>query len=164
MIEDCKELADYYEDLVDTISKFSFVVNKDGGFTESKSFEGLNFSKFVQNCSKVMQTFLSHHRAKNRIDLETEDFDTVIFPTVQMGLYNVTQVLKDKIYFFILHPKTKGFMFSGLRHYLRNIKSWKSRFFLPLCYGLLQPDGPVHEGPHGDDQVPVPAPDGAPRG
>ena len=92
MIEDCKELADYYEDLVDTISKFSFVVNKDGSFTESKSFQGLNFSKFVQNCSKVMQTFLSHHRAKNKIDLETADFDTVIFPTVQMGLYNVTQV------------------------------------------------------------------------
>ena len=92
MIEDCKELADYYEDLVDTISKFSFVVNKDGSFTESKSFQGLNFSKFVQNCSKVMQTFLSHHRAKNRIDLETADFDTVIFPTVQMGLYKVTQV------------------------------------------------------------------------
>ena len=41
MIEDAKELADYYEDLVNNITQFSFVVNKDGSFTEGNSTNGL---------------------------------------------------------------------------------------------------------------------------
>ena len=49
LIEDCKELADYYEDLVDNITQFSFVVNRDGNFVEgNSSFKGVGFSKFVQ--------------------------------------------------------------------------------------------------------------------
>ena len=91
MIEDAKELADYYEDLVDKITQFSFVVNKDGTFAEgNSSFKDLSFSKFVEKSSNIMQRFITSQQDKNRID-SLDSVDTVVFPTVQMGVFGITQ-------------------------------------------------------------------------
>ena len=128
LIEDCKELADYYEDLVDTISQFSLVVSKDGSLAEGdSSFKGVSFSKFVEKGSGILRQFITNQYEKNRINLSepasrsqesksrhfsesrsqleldsrhlSDSTDTVIFPTVQMGLYNITQVSEFMLIF-----------------------------------------------------------------
>ena len=69
MIEDAKELADYYEDLVDKITQFSFVVNKDGTFSAGNStFKELSFSKFVEKSSNILRKFITSQQDKNRLD------------------------------------------------------------------------------------------------
>ena len=39
--EDCAALCDYYEGLVDTISRFSLVLDSRGQFTRDKQFQNL---------------------------------------------------------------------------------------------------------------------------
>ena len=87
-------MADYYEDLVNNITQFSFVVNRDGEFVEgNRSFKGIGFSKFIEKSSSILRKFLTNQLKRNRIDSysSSESKDTVIFPTIQMGLYGVTQ-------------------------------------------------------------------------
>ena len=91
LIENCKDLADYYEDLLDQISKFSFEMNTKGKFSSSSSFENLSLKNFVSKSCQVMQRFLSHHQQKHQVDI-SQDYDTIIFPTLQMGLFGINQV------------------------------------------------------------------------
>ena len=117
MIEDCKELADYYEDLVDNITQFSFVVNRDGHFVEgNSSFKGVGLSKFVQKSSSILKKFIKSQQEKNRID-SSESVDTVIFPTVQMGLHGITQ--DCDVTSSILRAGTEGSSYHLLNHSLR---------------------------------------------
>ena len=138
LIEDCKELADYYEALVDTISQFSLVVSKDGSLAEEdSSFKGVSLSKFVEKGSGILRQFITNQYEKNRINLSepasrsqesksrhlsesrsqleidsrrlSDSSDTVIFPTVQMGLYNITQV-SEFMFFFLLISSQYSFL------------------------------------------------------
>jgi len=94
LIENCKELADYYEKLIDNISDFSFKLNESGEFTSSSNFKNLSFSEFIKTGSSLIQKFLTSQKQKNSHELEFESDsrgDTYIFPTVQMGLFNINQ-------------------------------------------------------------------------
>jgi len=95
LVENCKELSDYYEDLIDNISEFSFKLNKNGEFTTSSNFRNLSFSGFIKTGSSLIQKFITSQKQKNSHKLEFDRSDnkgdTFIFPTVQMGLYNINQ-------------------------------------------------------------------------
>ena len=92
MIEDCKPLADYYEALVDRVSRFSLLLQRNGQLESSQEFQGVSSSKFVEKSGDLMREFMRRQREEQRVDLETEKWDTVIFPTVQMGVFNINQV------------------------------------------------------------------------
>ena len=92
VIEDCKPLADYYEALVDRISTFSLLLQSNGELESSPEFQGVSTSKFVEKAGEVMREFLRRQREEHRVSLETEKSDTLIFPTVQMGVLDITQV------------------------------------------------------------------------
>ena len=92
VIEDCKPLADYYEGLVDKISQFSLQLQSNGEFVASPEFAGLSAGNFVEKSRDLMRSFLSHQREQHRVSVEGDDWDTLIFPTVQMGLFNIDQV------------------------------------------------------------------------
>ena len=92
-VEGCSDLADYYEGLVDTVASFSLVMDKDQKFVTdeqlvSHPYQG-KMSEFVEESSQLVRTFLENQKIKNKVDLS--DFDTVVFPSVQMGQLNITQ-------------------------------------------------------------------------
>ena len=93
VIEDCKPLADYYEGLVDNISKFSLQLKSNGEFVTSPEYEGSESTgTFVEKSRELMRKFLRQKKEEHSVSLEGEDWDTVIFPTVQMGVFNIDQV------------------------------------------------------------------------
>ena len=91
LIENCKELADYYEDLLDKISQFSFEMKANGEFSSSSSFKNLSLKNFIGKSCQLMQSFLSYHQQKHQVDI-SQEYDTIIFPTIQMGLFGINQV------------------------------------------------------------------------
>ena len=93
VIEGCSELADYYEGLVDSVASFSLVMDKEEKFETEKELvnhphEG-QLNEFIKESSGLVRTFLDDQKVKNKVDLE--DFDTLVFPSVQMGQLNITQ-------------------------------------------------------------------------
>ena len=93
VIEDCKPLADYFEGLVDNISKFSLQLQSNGEFVTSPEFKGSESTgNFVEKSRDLMRRFLSQQKEQHSVSLEGGDWDTVIFPTVQMGVFNIDQV------------------------------------------------------------------------
>ena len=92
LIENCRGLADYYEELIDNVAEFSFTINKSGIMEENSKYRGLSFKPFVKKVSDQIHQFISSQQSINKINFECSDReDTFIFPTVQMGLYNVNQ-------------------------------------------------------------------------
>ena len=93
VIEDCKPLADYFEGLVDNISKFSLQLQSNGEFVTSPEFKGSESTgNFVEKSRDLMRRFLCQQNEQHSVSLEGGDWDTVIFPTVQMGVFNIDQV------------------------------------------------------------------------
>jgi len=93
VIEDCPGLADYYEGLVDTIGSFSLVMDKEQNFETSNDFVNhphkVQLSEFINESSNLVSRFLEDQKVNNQTDLK--DFDTIVFPSVQMGQLNITQ-------------------------------------------------------------------------
>ena len=157
MIEDAKELADYYEDLVDKITQFSFVVNKDGTFAEGNStFKELSFSKFVKKSSNILRKFITSQQDKNKID-SLDSVDTVVFPTVQMGVYGITQ--DCDLTSSILRAGGEGSSyhfatgyFNLTERFMRDIMETRSRYGLlmahPEANGFLGARFPIGGIPH----------------
>jgi len=93
VIEDCPGLADYYERLFDTISSFSLVMDGKCNFETDKDlkshpYEG-DIVEFIEESSRLVNMFLEEEKLRNQVDLT--DFDTVVFPSVQMGQLGVAQ-------------------------------------------------------------------------
>ena len=99
MIENCPRLADYFEGLVDSISTFSLEMDREGAFNIKKGFSSHPFkgklSEFVEESSEVVKTFLADQTNMNKVDTEdidtSKDFDTVVFPTIEMGQLGIKQ-------------------------------------------------------------------------
>ena len=120
LIKDSPGLADYFEDLVDNISSFSFDLNqsnnkaaKQFSFTfndpnnEAHPYQG-NYDNFVRNVNKKFTAFLSKQKANNNLTFGNtkdkfvtlgsnsdtsfnNDQDTWVFPSVQMGIFGINQ-------------------------------------------------------------------------
>ncbi|KYN17115.1 CDP-diacylglycerol--glycerol-3-phosphate 3-phosphatidyltransferase, mitochondrial [Trachymyrmex cornetzi] len=91
IIEDCKELCNFYNKLVEKVMEFSFLLQPDGNTSLNSAanchpYKG--FGKgFTQEAASKIQIFLYNEIEKNA-DLN-KDADTWIFPLVQMGQLNI---------------------------------------------------------------------------
>ena len=142
---------------MDGVSEFSFVVNRDGEFVEGdSSFKGVSYSKFVDKSSRILQKFMSSQLEKKRTD-SSESLDTVIFPTVQMGLYSVTQ--DCEVTSSILRAGSEGSSyhfatgyFNLTERFMRDIMETRSRYSLlmahPEANGFLGARFPMGGIPH----------------
>ncbi|KAL2740823.1 hypothetical protein V1478_000964 [Vespula squamosa] len=96
IIEDAKELCDFYDDLVKRVGEFSFVLQSDGSTKLNSSLsshpcEGPK-QEFSEEAAHRIKT-LFQNEIQKRIELnkqkEASDVDTWIFPLVQMGQLNI---------------------------------------------------------------------------
>lgn len=95
LIEDCKELCDFYNELVERVGNFSFVLQPDGTTVLNSAIKIHPLktpTKFIQHAANSMRT-LFRREIEDRSDLENlgKDFDTDtwIFPLIQMGQLNI---------------------------------------------------------------------------
>ena len=119
LIKDVPKLAKYFEDLVDSISSFSFDLNHiDGkvegaGYTLDYSPECVHpykgqYEEFVGSAHKRISSFLDNQKRANRLvydkqrevfnevdsqgnEISVDDSDTWVFPSVQMGNLRIYQ-------------------------------------------------------------------------
>ncbi|XP_012534215.1 CDP-diacylglycerol--glycerol-3-phosphate 3-phosphatidyltransferase, mitochondrial [Monomorium pharaonis] len=90
IIEDCEELCNFYNKLIEKVMEFSFLLQPDGNTslnpTVSHPYKGSG-RVFTQEAASKIQMFLQNEIKKNA-DLD-KDADTWIFPLVQMGQLNI---------------------------------------------------------------------------
>lgn len=106
IFENCKELCDYFEDLVKTISKFSFSLQSDDTLALHPSFlhhpyHGVKES-FNTDASKVLMDFTKRYKSydfsKESVlsivdngETTSEKSDTLVFPLLQMRYLGINQ-------------------------------------------------------------------------
>ncbi|XP_077258311.1 phosphatidylglycerophosphate synthase 1 [Temnothorax americanus] len=91
VIEDCEELCDFYNKLIEKVMEFSFLLQPDGNTSLNPAvnchpYKGSG-KVFTQEAASKIQTFLQNEIKKNA-DLD-KNADTWIFPLVQMGQLNI---------------------------------------------------------------------------
>jgi len=93
LIEDCSNLADFYEGLIDTIGKISLVLSKDGQFKTMPEFSSHPYNgelqQYIKESYKHVSNFLTTEKERNTVDLDS--FDTIVFPSVEMGQIGIKQ-------------------------------------------------------------------------
>jgi len=166
MIENCPRLADYFEGLVDSISTFSLEMGREGAFNTRKGFNSHPFkgklSEFVEKSSEVVRTFLAGQTNMNKVDIEdlatSEDYDTVVFPTIEMGQLGIKQdshvtskILRNGAQGGIFYFATGYFNLTD--SYMRDMMdSEQSKYSIlmahPKANGFLGARGPAGGIPH----------------
>ncbi|XP_011695409.1 PREDICTED: CDP-diacylglycerol--glycerol-3-phosphate 3-phosphatidyltransferase, mitochondrial isoform X2 [Wasmannia auropunctata] len=91
VIEDCEELCNFYNKLVEKVMEFSFLLQPDGNTSLNPTvnchpYKGSG-KVFTQEATSKIHTFLQNEIKKNA-ELN-EDADTWVFPLVQMGQLNI---------------------------------------------------------------------------
>ncbi|XP_058809122.1 CDP-diacylglycerol--glycerol-3-phosphate 3-phosphatidyltransferase, mitochondrial isoform X2 [Phymastichus coffea] len=95
MIEDCKELCDFYCDLVQNITDFSFQLLPDGNTSFSTKVKSHPFkspsNEFTQEAAdRILNLFQTEMDKRSELyKTEIPKADTWIFPLVQMGQLNI---------------------------------------------------------------------------
>ena len=163
LIENCPDLADFYEGLVDTVATFSLDMDKEGVFRtkddfDSHPYEG-KLSQFVEESSGLVKRFLEDQARKNKVDSDEYDtMDTVVFPTVEMGQLGIKQ--DSEITSRILRSGDTGGIFHFATGYfnLTNcymgdmMDSQQSKYSIlmahPQANGFLGARGPAGGIPH----------------
>ncbi|XP_046433803.1 CDP-diacylglycerol--glycerol-3-phosphate 3-phosphatidyltransferase, mitochondrial [Neodiprion fabricii] len=96
VIEDCKELCDFYSKLVERVSEFSFKLESNGT-TTFKSEENIHPYKgrrknFTDAAARNIKS-LFHEEMEKRSEITKHDgiseYDTWIFPLIEMGQLNI---------------------------------------------------------------------------
>ncbi|XP_070172453.1 CDP-diacylglycerol--glycerol-3-phosphate 3-phosphatidyltransferase, mitochondrial isoform X2 [Polyergus mexicanus] len=92
VIEDCKELCDFYNRLIERVMEFSFLLQPNGNTDLNPAvnchpYKGSR-KTFTQEAASRIQT-LFQNEIEKRASLDKEDADTWIFPMVQMGQLDV---------------------------------------------------------------------------
>jgi len=160
IIENCPQLADFYEGLVDTISSFSLHMDRQGIFKTEEGFKSHPFkgtlSEFVEESSHLVKRFVAEQKDKNKLDMD--DYDTVVFPTIEMGQLGIKQdsVITSKILRSggpggIYHFATGYFNLTS--SYMRDMMdSQESQYSIlmahPQANGFLGARGPAGGIPH----------------
>lgn len=91
IVEDCEPFASFCESLVRKISEFSLELETDGSFRlpqDHPAFQGGDYQKFVTAVKASLTTWLLEN-TKYIKNHHQEDSDTWIFPSIQMGPFNV---------------------------------------------------------------------------
>ncbi|XP_034180645.1 phosphatidylglycerophosphate synthase 1 [Osmia lignaria lignaria] len=95
LIEDCKDLCDFYDELVERVGNFSFVLQPNGSTILNSAIKAHPLktpTKFIEHAADSMRT-LFQREIEERSDFEklgkNLDTDTWIFPLIQMGQLNI---------------------------------------------------------------------------
>ncbi|XP_033336225.2 phosphatidylglycerophosphate synthase 1 isoform X1 [Megalopta genalis] len=96
LIEDCKELCDFYNELVEKVGEFSFVLKQDGTtvLNSTKNIHPFKDKpvKFIEEAARsVKALFLKEFEKRSNVEKISKDSnaDTWIFPLIQMGQLNI---------------------------------------------------------------------------
>ncbi|XP_050461494.1 CDP-diacylglycerol--glycerol-3-phosphate 3-phosphatidyltransferase, mitochondrial isoform X1 [Cataglyphis hispanica] len=92
VIEDCKELCDFYNRLIERVMEFSFLLQPDGNMdldlaVNCHPYKGSG-KTFIREAAFRIQTLFQNEMEK-RASLNKKDADTWIFPLVQMGQLDI---------------------------------------------------------------------------
>lgn len=101
VFSNCKELATFFDDLVSTVSTFSFQLEPDNSVTlhekwDVHPYDG-NYYKFVDNANKTLQHFVASRSRYFPLNDDSENcansdqIDTLIYPLLQMYVFGITQ-------------------------------------------------------------------------
>ncbi|XP_068984049.1 CDP-diacylglycerol--glycerol-3-phosphate 3-phosphatidyltransferase, mitochondrial [Bombus flavifrons] len=95
VIEDCEELCDFYDELVQRVGEFSFVLKPDGNTVLNPALKAnplkdpITFiEKAAHSVKALFQRELEEYSDPEKIAKDL-DVDTWIFPSVQMGQLNI---------------------------------------------------------------------------
>ena len=97
-MDNCKNLADFYEKFVDKISQFSLQMDEKEAFRTSSEFpshpyEGSTLEEFKRHSGGLISDFLRQEAETHRLsESDMEQYDTFILPSVQMGPLDIRQV------------------------------------------------------------------------
>ncbi|XP_053980299.1 CDP-diacylglycerol--glycerol-3-phosphate 3-phosphatidyltransferase, mitochondrial isoform X2 [Hylaeus volcanicus] len=95
LIEDCKELCDFYNELVERVGEFSFLLQPDGTVVLNSTANIHPFKdsskKFIESAAHSVKTFMQREIERSNFEKIGKDSntDTWIFPLIQMGQLNV---------------------------------------------------------------------------
>ncbi|XP_015912988.2 CDP-diacylglycerol--glycerol-3-phosphate 3-phosphatidyltransferase, mitochondrial isoform X2 [Parasteatoda tepidariorum] len=100
VFNDCKELCDYFDDLVSTISSMSFLLKPDNSVILHSDWnihpsEG-SFKEFVTKANKYLQKFICPVKNRsihlnNCMEHGSKKSDTLVYPLLQMHTFNIRQ-------------------------------------------------------------------------
>ena len=98
VFEDCPELSNYYDELVKTVSSFSFQLNEDNNVTLSPAFNIHPYKNskkdFNQAAGNLIEKFTKQYAnisfQKQTISI-TDSEDTLVFPLLQMKTFGIDQ-------------------------------------------------------------------------
>jgi len=98
LIENCPDLADYYEGLVDTVATFSLEMDKEGVFRSTDEFNSHPYegklSRFVQESSGLVKRFLEDQARKNKVD--SDEYDTMAWTLWCFLLYRWVSLVSSR--------------------------------------------------------------------
>lgn len=94
VVEDCPGLADYYEECIDTIGRFSLNMDSSESLSthpslKSHPYQG-KLKDFVAEAGGLVKGFLESQKERNIVK-EVGEGDTLIFPTMQCGQLGIRQ-------------------------------------------------------------------------
>ena len=99
IIEDCKNLTDFYDQLIETVSQFSFQLDSSNKLKLDSNCQFHPYEKsageFTVKAREKVEAFLEEQHVKNPLNALGASKDTWIFPFVQMGQLGI---FKDNIY------------------------------------------------------------------
>ncbi|XP_017884472.1 CDP-diacylglycerol--glycerol-3-phosphate 3-phosphatidyltransferase, mitochondrial isoform X2 [Ceratina calcarata] len=138
LIEDCKELCDFYNDLVQRVGEFSFVLQSDGStvLNSAINIHPLKEStKFIEKAGSSVKA-LFQKEMEERSDLDKigkdSDTDTWVFPLIQMGQLNICH--DSQVTLKLLQTVPSGTMLKLATGYF-NLTSEYSEALLRHCQG-----------------------------
>ena len=96
VIEDCKQLCDFYDELVENVGEFSFLLQPDGttrlnSDTDIHPLKG-STKKFIEKAASGVKTLFQmelEECSKVGKTGQNSDIDTWVFPLIQMGQLNI---------------------------------------------------------------------------
>ncbi|XP_066588149.1 CDP-diacylglycerol--glycerol-3-phosphate 3-phosphatidyltransferase, mitochondrial isoform X2 [Prorops nasuta] len=90
IIEDCKELCNFYDQLIQKVGEFSFLLQADGS---TKLNPSMDFSwprkKFIKDASQKIKTLFQNEMMRQIEPESRTGADTLVFPIVQMGQLSI---------------------------------------------------------------------------
>ncbi|CAJ0590496.1 unnamed protein product [Cylicocyclus nassatus] len=94
VFEDCKELADFFHDIIDAVGDCSFMLKEDGSIELNPNctvhpYEG-SFDEYRKLLRSKISSVITALEEKKRT-LPPSSSDTVLYPLVQMGLFGYNE-------------------------------------------------------------------------
>lgn len=109
ILNDCKDICDYLELIVDTLSPFCYKVLNNGDLESPLSnISNSNMDQYVQSIKTSIETLMSREASSSENSSIDDEADTIIYPTIQYGKSNMTNINDFLAEYLEFCSKTKG--------------------------------------------------------